>query len=91
MAFIPFWNKYPYTDFHELNLDWIISELKRIEESLVGIDSRIGKKKTHDKRKQQSQQIIHAEIDDAEDDCYVENIDDQFFLFFHTVHNSILI
>ena len=41
MAFIPFWNKYPYTDFHELNLDWIISELKRIEESLVGIKEEI--------------------------------------------------
>ena len=41
MAFIPFWNKYPYTDFHDLNLDWVILELKRIEESLVGIKEEI--------------------------------------------------
>lgn len=41
MAFIPFWNRYPYTDFHELNLDWVISELKRIEESLVGMKEEI--------------------------------------------------
>jgi hypothetical protein len=25
-----FSNFYPYTDFHELNLDWIISEVKRL-------------------------------------------------------------
>lgn len=41
MAFIPFWNRYPYTDFHELNLDWVISELKRIEESLVDMKEEI--------------------------------------------------
>ena len=23
-----FFNKYPYTDFHELNLDWILSQIK---------------------------------------------------------------
>lgn len=25
-----FFNKYPYTDFHELNLDWILEQIKRI-------------------------------------------------------------
>ena len=29
-----FWNRYPYTDFHELNLDWIISEMKAINERM---------------------------------------------------------
>lgn len=33
MAF--FFNRYPYTDFHELNLDWIISKLKDLK---VAID-----------------------------------------------------
>lgn len=28
------YNKYPYTDFHELNLDWILSEMKRLNQSL---------------------------------------------------------
>lgn len=27
-------NKYPYTDFHELNLDWILQEMKRLNDSL---------------------------------------------------------
>lgn len=26
-----FFDKYPYTDFHELNLDWLISEMKALE------------------------------------------------------------
>lgn len=26
-----FWNRYPYTNFHELNLDWIIAELKSLK------------------------------------------------------------
>ena len=29
-----FFNKYPYTDFHELNLDWIIEALKRYTKEL---------------------------------------------------------
>ena len=27
-----FFNKYPYTDFHELNLDWIIERVKKLTE-----------------------------------------------------------
>lgn len=26
-------NKYPYTDFHELNLDWILSKIKELMEA----------------------------------------------------------
>lgn len=29
-----FFNKYPYTDFHELNLDWLLNEMKALEEKL---------------------------------------------------------
>lgn len=29
-----FFNKYPYTDFHELNLDWLLNEMKALEAKL---------------------------------------------------------
>lgn len=29
-----FFNKYPYTDFHELNLDWLLSEIKKLSEKV---------------------------------------------------------
>ena len=29
---IDFFNKYPYTDFHELNLDWVIKKVKQLTE-----------------------------------------------------------
>ena len=28
---MPFWNRFPYTNFHELNLDWIIGKLKQLD------------------------------------------------------------
>lgn len=28
-----FYNKYPYTDFHELNLDWVIERVKKLTEN----------------------------------------------------------
>lgn len=28
------WNKYPYTDFHELNQDWILQKIKEMDKSL---------------------------------------------------------
>lgn len=32
-----FFNKYPYTDLHELNLDWIIGEMKQLQEAMDGL------------------------------------------------------
>lgn len=34
-------NRYPYTDLHELNLDWILSKVKELEERLDGITDDI--------------------------------------------------
>lgn len=30
-----FWNKYPYSNLHDLNLDWIIAKMKEIESNLA--------------------------------------------------------
>lgn len=32
-----FFNKYPYTDLHELNLDWIIGEMKQLQDAMDGL------------------------------------------------------
>ena len=29
-----FWNKYPHTDLHELNLDWILGVVKKIDDDI---------------------------------------------------------
>ena len=40
-----FFNKYPYTDFHELNADWLIKEMqdldKRLDEALQTLSTQI--------------------------------------------------
>ena len=40
-----FFNKFPYTDFHELNLDWIINHFK---EFIAAIDSLESWKEQHE-------------------------------------------
>lgn len=35
------YNKYPYTDLHELNLDWILEKVKELEGRLEGIKEEI--------------------------------------------------
>ena len=32
-----FFNRYPYTDFHELNLDWILQEMKSLQDQMDGL------------------------------------------------------
>lgn len=32
-----FWNKYPYTNFHELNLDWLLEQMKSLNERMDGL------------------------------------------------------
>ena len=36
-----FFNEYPYTDFHELNIDWIIAKIKDYETSLETLKEEI--------------------------------------------------
>ena len=34
-------NKYPYTDFHELNLDWLLEKVKGIDDRFVAIEDAV--------------------------------------------------
>ena len=36
-----FIHKFPYSNFHELNLDWIISEVKTLREEFTGVKKEI--------------------------------------------------
>lgn len=36
-----FFNRYPYTDFHEMNLDWVIAKLKEMEGRIEGLKEEI--------------------------------------------------
>lgn len=36
-----FFNQYPYTNYHNLNLDWVMNQLKEVEASIVGIKEAI--------------------------------------------------
>lgn len=36
-----FIHKFPYSNFHELNLDWIISEVKKLREEFTGVKKEI--------------------------------------------------
>lgn len=39
-----FTNNYPYTDFHELNLDWVINKIKEFDEKLQNFEDTVLKK-----------------------------------------------
>lgn len=34
-------NKYPYTDFHELNLDWFLEEFKKVTDKVTDLDTTV--------------------------------------------------
>ena len=36
-----FWNNFPFTNFHELNLDWIISKVKNLETGFVDVVKKV--------------------------------------------------
>ncbi len=51
-----FLNKYPYTDFHQLNADWLISSWKELIEDVDKLDSW---KVTHEAEYEQLEQLYN--------------------------------
>ena len=38
-----FTNQTPYTDFHELNLDWVLKQLDKFREELATLEDKVYK------------------------------------------------
>lgn len=34
-----FWKRFPYTNFHEINLDWIVKKIKELEQKIAPYDN----------------------------------------------------
>lgn len=62
-----FWNNYPYTDFHELNLDLWISKIKTIESQIVDIFEQLDLPEKQWELLQQQIDALNAEIEAIED------------------------
>ena len=54
---VGFINKYPYTDFHEMNLDWCIRTVKGLFEAVHGINGWI---ENHEQEYEQLKQLYDA-------------------------------
>lgn len=61
-----FFNKYPYTDFHELNLDWLLINYKELLDSLAQLDQWVEQHQTeYEELKEFMDQIEAGILPDA--------------------------
>lgn len=58
--------KYPYTDFHELNLDWLLTNYKHIVDSIAALNSWMSEHKTEYQQALARLTAVENEIDDFE-------------------------
>lgn len=58
--------KYPYTDFHELNLDWLLTNYKHIVDSIAVLNSWMSEHKTEYQQALARLTAVENEIDDFE-------------------------
>ena len=61
-----FFDKYPYTDFHELNLDWLIAEMKALETKLDNAIADITAQVTIDVKAYVDEQLADLETEFAQ-------------------------
>ena len=61
------WHKYPYTNFHDLNLDWLLGLVKDLEKSVLELSVKVddGIKYMKDNLYANAQTIINQFIDDG--------------------------
>lgn len=59
-------NKYPYTDLHELNLDWILKEMKDLQAAMAGLLETAIEEATKAAKEYVDEQLAVIEADFAE-------------------------
>lgn len=91
-----FWNKYPYTDFHELNLDWLLTEVQQIEARVDALHDELKAELTTELRAYVNEQIASLKNDfDVlterfnELDVHVYELDTAFAAFTTYVNNEL--
>ena len=58
------WWRFPYTNFHELNLDWVINTVKTLTENVRNIENKVND--TINNLKQTIADVINEEINEGE-------------------------
>lgn len=73
-----FWNKYPYTDFHELNLDYILKKMKELEADLDGLLAEAVRQATENAKSYVDEKLANVlqQFNQLKDD--VNALSDQF-------------
>lgn len=60
-----FWNEYPYTDFHELNLSWTLKTIRSLMDAVKQIDGWIeNHQKEYDELKELYDEIVSGDFPD---------------------------
>ena len=73
-----FWNRYPYTDFHELNLDYVLKKMKELEADLDGLLEEAVKQATENAKDYVDEKLadVIAQFNQLKDS--VDALSDQF-------------
>lgn len=82
-------NKYPYTDLHELNLDWILKEMKDLQAAMEGLlETAI------EEAKKYAKEYIDEQLADIENDFAVlqrnfDNLNAEYHSDFQSLSNTV--
>lgn len=73
-----FYNRYPYTDFHELNLDWILEEMKKLQTDMDELLAKAIAEATAAAKSYIDQRLIQIDADFRQLQRNVDGLSTQF-------------